>query len=77
MSDGVHLLNRPTELTSRYLVESASLPGIGYVVIVVGTTAACPCLAFKYRARCPTHRRSPCPPGREPSGVGVSAYQTP
>jgi len=52
MSDGVHLLNRPTELTSRYLVESASLPGIGYVVIVVGTTAACPCLAFKYRGRC-------------------------
>ena len=34
MSDGVYLLNRPSELTARYAVASASMVGVAYIVIV-------------------------------------------
>jgi hypothetical protein len=49
---GVYLLDRPTELTSRYAVESASMVGIAYVVLVTGDKAACPCQAYTFRGRC-------------------------
>jgi hypothetical protein len=49
---GVYLLDRPTELTARYAVASASMVGLAYIVLVTGTRAACPCLAFNFKGRC-------------------------
>ncbi len=49
---GVYLLDRPSELTARYAVASASMVGVAYIVIVTGDKAACPCLAFNFKGRC-------------------------
>jgi hypothetical protein len=48
----VYLLDKPTELTARYAVASASMVGLAYIVIVTGNRAACPCLAFNFKGRC-------------------------
>jgi hypothetical protein len=52
MSDGVYLLNRPSDLTARYAVESASMVGLAYLVLVTGDKAACPCQAYTFKGRC-------------------------
>jgi hypothetical protein len=49
---GVYLLDKPTELTARYAVASASMVGLAYIVLVTGSKAACPCLAFNFKGRC-------------------------
>jgi hypothetical protein len=49
---GVFFLDQPSDFTYRFMVESASLPGIGYVVVTVAGKAACPCLGFSYRGAC-------------------------